>query len=245
VQADQGLTDYKISYLDNAATPNLMLKYDQELDPKVIDRLQGQLEARHTGVDKAFRTIILDQGGDLTVVGSTMEQMNFTTVQAAGENRIAAAGGTPGIVVGLKEGLMAATYSNYGQAMRRFSDITVRPLWRITCGTLQPLVICPPGAALWYDVSDVAALRQGEKEQADTTYVNAQSIKELCDAGYTKESVITAVASGDMNQLVVDTTKPAPVPPQLAGLSNLNGNQPNGMPKLNGAPNGVKAPTGG
>lgn len=207
IMADQGLTDYKISYLDNAATPNLMLKYDQELDPNVIKRLKDQIEARHTGVDKAFRTIILDQGGDLSIVGSTMEQMNFTSVQAAGENRIAAAGGVPGIVVGLKEGLMAATYSNYEQAMRRFADITMRPLWRIACASLSPLVTIPHGTRLWYDVSDVAALNQGEKDRADTNYVNAQAIKQLVDAGYTQDSVITAISSGDMNHLVVDKTK--------------------------------------
>lgn len=250
IQADQGLTDYKISYLDNAATPNLMLKYDQELDPKVINRLNAQLEARHTGVDKAFRTIILDQGGDLTVVGSTPEQMNFTTVQAAGENRIAAAGGVPGIVVGLKEGLMAATYSNYEQAMRRFADVTMRPLWRMTCAALAPLVIVPPGTQLWYDVSDVAALRQGEKERADTLYVKAQAAKDLVDAGYTLDSIIAALESGDFNQLVPDPKPvlPRPSPNALNGapgeIGNVDGStQP--APGGGQIPVGISAPVNG
>jgi phage portal protein BeeE len=227
IQADQGFTDYKISYIENAATPNLMVKYDQELDPTTIKRLQAQIEARHSGVDKAFKTVILDQGGDLEVVGSTLEEMNFSTVQAAGENRIAAAGGVPGIVVGLKEGLMAATYSNYSQALRRFADITMRPLWRMACAALSPLVQIPPGTMLWYDVSNVAALNQGERDKADTNYTNAQAIKELTDAGYTRESVIIAVSSGDMNHLVVDNK--IEQPPQIQ-----NGN---GRPALTGGNN--------
>lgn len=231
IQADQGLTDYKISYLDNAATPNLMLKYDQEMDPTVINRLQSQLEARHSGVDKAFRTIILDQGGDLEVVGSTMEQMNFTTVQAAGENRIAAAGGVPGIVVGLKEGLMAATYSNYAQAMRRFADLTMRPLWRITCGALAPLVNVPPGTRLWYDVSDVAALQQGEQERADTALVQSKAIHELVGAGYTHESAVSAITSGDFNLLEKDET-----PVQTNKLVLDSANPPPGIPEAPGVP---------
>jgi phage portal protein BeeE len=50
--------------------------------------------------------------------------------QGAGETRIAAAAGVPPVIVGLSEGLQAATYSNYSQARRRFADGTMRPLWR-------------------------------------------------------------------------------------------------------------------
>jgi hypothetical protein len=52
--------------------------------------------------------------------------------------------------------------------MRRFADITMRPAvaFRVRC--LASLVAPQPGAVLWYDTSDIAALRQGEKERADT-----------------------------------------------------------------------------
>jgi phage portal protein BeeE len=247
VQADQGLTDYKITYLDNAATPNLMVRYQQEIGQGTIDRLQAQIQARHSGVMNGFKTIVLDQGADLSVVGSTPETMNFTTVQAAGENRIAAAGGVPGIVVGLKEGLMAATYSNYEQAMRRFADITMRPLWRMTCAALAPLIEVPPGTQLWYDISDVAALRAGEKERSDISYTKAQAAKELVDAGYTLDSIVTALESGDFNQLVADD-KPEPPPNPGIGLPGQqlpNLNTANGQPQLNGANGKTPLPAGG
>lgn len=226
IQADIGLTDYKISYMDNAATPNMLLRYDQELSDLTINRVQAQLEARHTGVGNAFKTVILDQGGDLTIVGNTLEQMNFTGVQAAGENRIAAAGGVPGIVVGLKEGLQAATYSNYGQAMRRFADLTMRPLWRSACASLASLVPVPNGAKLWYDTSDVAALRQGEKESADTSLVLSQAAQALRTAGYTLDSIASVLSSGDFTQLVAEPTPKAIEAPQIPQLPSqqINGN---------------------
>jgi hypothetical protein len=59
-----------------------------------------------------------------------MKQIDFKVTQGHGETRIAAAAGVPPIIVGLSEGLEAATYSNYGQARRRFADVTMRPLWR-------------------------------------------------------------------------------------------------------------------
>ena len=84
------------------------------------------------------------------MVGSTFEQMAFSTVQAAGENRILVASGVPGIVVGSKEGLQAATYSNYEQAIAPVrADLTMRPLWRSACAALAQLVDVPAGAQLW------------------------------------------------------------------------------------------------
>jgi phage portal protein BeeE len=201
IAADNAMTGYKIKYLDNAASPNLLIKYKQKLGQGVASRIQEQVQARHGGVDNAFRTLVLDEGADTTVIGNSFEQMNFATVQAAGENRILIASGVPGIVIGSKEGLMAATYSNYSQAMRRFADITMRPLWRSVCACLSKLVVVPTGARLWFDVSDIAALRQGEKEQADTSLVMAQAIAELCRFGFDPESAVAAVAAGAMEQL--------------------------------------------
>jgi phage portal protein BeeE len=184
VAADQAMTTHKIRYLQNAASPNLLVKYSQKLGKDTVARIQDQIESRHGGVDNAFRTMVLDEGADVTVIGNSFEQMSFSTVQAAGENRILIASGVPGIVIGSKEGLMAATYSNYEQAMRRFADLTMRPLWRSACAALQQLITPPAGSRLWFDVSDIAALRQGEKERADTVLVQAQAVAQLVHYGY-------------------------------------------------------------
>ena len=226
IVSDSTLTDYKIQFLANAATPNIMIKYSQKVGTDTIERLTARIDARHGGVENAFRTLILDEGADFTVVGNTFEQMNFTTVQAAGENRIAAAGGVPGIVVGLKEGLMAATYSNYEQAMRRFADLTMRPLWRSACGCLQKLLPeIPDGARLWYDTSDIAALRQGEKEAAETMKTLAEAAMAFQSAGYDLNSIVTALDAGEINLLTVPELKP--IPAQLMPFAN-GSTPPNG-----------------
>jgi phage portal protein BeeE len=228
VGADDAMTAYKTQYLNNAATPNLLIKYDRQLLPETVERIRERVQARYAGVGNAFRTLVLDQGADATVVGHSFEQMNFSTVQGAGENRILIASGVPGIVVGAQVGLSAATYSNYAQAMRRFADITMRPLWRSVCSCLSALVPVPAGQRLWYDTSDIAALRQGEKERADTLLVKGQAIGELVKAGYEPASVVAAVESGDLSQLAFK--KPSPVPEQpfgdIAVLPSANGNVP-------------------
>jgi phage portal protein BeeE len=226
VAADQAMTTHKIRYLQNAASPNLLVKYSQKLGKDTVARIQQTIESRHGGVDNAFRTMVLDEGADVTVIGNSFEQMSFATVQAAGENRILVASGVPGIVIGSKEGLMAATYSNYEQAMRRFADLTMRPLWRSACASLQQLVTPPAGSRLWFDVSDIAALRQGEKERADTLLVQAQSISEFVKFGYDPQSAVAAVSSSNLSllkhpgpplQIMTEVPKGSPPPAVLPG----------------------------
>jgi len=229
VNADNAMTQYKTMYLANAASPNLLVKYSQKIGQQTVNRIRDRIMDTHGGVDNAFKTLVLDEGADATVIGNTFEQMNFSTVQAAGENRIIIASGVPGIVIGSKEGLMAATYSNYEQAMRRFADITMRPLWRSACACLASIVNVPAGAELWFDVSDIAALRQGEKEQADTMAVLAAAAKTFVEAGFTAETVVSALTAGDMTLLKWEKPKPPPAPnppPHVNGFGTppaLNG----------------------
>src|SRR5215472_2247940 len=70
VQADTGMTEYKTKYLSHAATPNLLVKYAQKLAPGTVDSIRERIQARYGGVDNAFRTLVLDQGADLTVIGN-------------------------------------------------------------------------------------------------------------------------------------------------------------------------------
>lgn len=201
INADMAMTAHKQTYFENSATPQIIIKYEKALNAQAVDIIKQRWMAGHAGPSNAGSTAILDEGADLTVVGNSMEQMNFTAVQAAGENRIAAAAGVPGIVVGLKEGLAAATYSNYEQAMRRFADLTMRPLWRSATAALGKLVDVPPGCRLWYDVGRVAALRQGEKERAETLQVQAAAALNFINAGYEPDTVTDAMVSGDLSLL--------------------------------------------
>lgn len=201
VDADLQMTDYKRAYLENAATPNLLVRYSQRVGQEKVTRLAQQMQARHGGVKNAFRTLILDEGADVTVVGHNFEQMAYAATQAAGENRIAVAGGVPAIVAGLKEGLDAATYSNYGMAMRAFADGKMSRNWQGACAALAKLIDVPGDSKLWYDTSQIPALQEGEKEKADTMAILASAASTLITSGYSPESVKAALAASDVTLL--------------------------------------------
>jgi phage portal protein BeeE len=218
VDADDGMTGYKLQYLNNAASPNLMIRYSQKLQPGTIDSLRERITARYAGQSNAFRTLILDQGADATVIGNNFSQMNFDTVQQAGADRVLAALEVPGIMVGLV-GLQGAGKS-YGDVMRQFVDLTMRPEWRSACAALQKLVtgLPPSGIRLWYDTAGIAALEDGEQEKAQESLIRAQALLTMRNAGYTRDSAVLAVTANDVSQLVADPDAPSPGPAQTQHL---------------------------
>jgi phage portal protein BeeE len=206
VQNDNLMAAHKRKYFENAATPNLVVRLAREVTPEAFGKFKAKMEAGHRGVENAYKTLYLGGGADVTVVGSDFQQMDFSGVQGAGETRIASAAGVPPIIVGLSEGLKAATYSNYGQARRRFADGTIHPLWQNAAGSFAPLVT-PPGSGsgavrLWYDARHVPFLREDAKDAAEIQGVESRTIRTLVDAGYTPASVMAAVRASDWSLLV-------------------------------------------
>lgn len=206
-QNDNLMARHKRKFFENAATPNLVVRLAREVSPEAFAKFKAKMEANHQGVDNAYRTLYLGGGADVTVVGKDFKEIDFSAVQGAGETRIAAAAGVPPVIVGLSEGLKAATYSNYGQARRRFADGTIHPLWQNAAGSFGNVLRPPGGGAsgavrLWYDSRDVPFLREDARDAADIQGVQSRTIRTLVDAGYTPESVMAAVTSSDWSLLV-------------------------------------------
>jgi len=201
INADGALTAHKSAYLQNAATPNMVLKYQQRLSPDTIAALRDRWQARYGGPENGWKTAVLDEGADLTVVGSNFEQMAFTAVQGAGETRVCMAAGVPPIVIGSAQGLEASTYSNYAQALRAFGLGTMAFLWQSAAAALSKLVEPPSDSRLWYDTARIPALQDEETARAEAARTWAVAAGELIRAGYEPQTVANALIAGDMSLL--------------------------------------------
>lgn len=203
IQADHAMTRHQRKFFDRGATVNMIIKHPVGADASAVKKWDGEVSSKHGGVDNAYKNLNLYPGADATVVGSNLKDIDFKNVRGGGETRIAAAAGVPPVIVGLSEGLAAATYSNYGQARRRLADGTAHPLWQNISGSLER-VVPPPNSAtrLWYDANDVPFLREDEADAANIAAVKATTIASYVTQGFTKESAVKAVDSGDINLLV-------------------------------------------
>ena len=233
VNADNGMTTYKQSYMDHG-TPLASVRYAQKLRPDTIDAVTERIMARYGGSSNAWRPFVFDQGAD-PVMGTALKDLDFRAVQAGGEERICAAAGVPPVVVGLRNAEPAESYQG---AMRRFGDLTCRPLWRSMCASLQKFVpnLPPKGVQLWFDTSDIAALQAAETEKAQVTQVSAAATLTFVQAGFTRESVVSAVTSGDLGLLVPDPNAPTPGVVERETITGSSPFDETGQPEDPGAP---------
>lgn len=227
---DKEMTRHKNSFFANAATPQLSVSLDKAVSREQFEAFIDKFDDKYTGSQNAYKTMFLGGGADVKVIGTNFQQMDFSNVQGKSETLIAAAGGVPPIIVGLSEGLASATYSNYSQARRRFADGTLHPLWANAAGSLGQLFNRPkdlPGtsARLWYDASENPFLLEDRKDAAEIEGRKASTIRQLIDAGFKPESVVSAVQAEDMSRL------------QHSGLYSVQLQPPGTVAKIAGAGN--------
>jgi hypothetical protein len=209
ISSDDGMTQYQIKYLENAASPNLLIRYANKLQPGTIDSIRERMNARYGGVTNAFKTLVLDQGADTTIIGNNLSEMDFSNVSAGGAERILAAAGVPGVLVGIEP--LRGAGRGYQESMQKFANLWARPTWRSLCSCLE--TICPPpatGSRLWVDTANIAALQDGELERGQSALVNAQALLTLSQAGYDRMSAVEAVQAADWSLLKESALPPAP-----------------------------------
>jgi phage portal protein BeeE len=203
IVGDSAMSDHKNKFLENAATPNLVVRMDSSVTPEQFKEFKELSKSEHDGVWNAYKTMYLGGGADVTVAGSDLKQLDFKVVQGHGETRIAAAAGVHPVVLGLSEGMQGSSLNagNYSQARRNVADTTFHPLWRNVAGTLNTIIRRNDGAELVADTRDVPFLRQDEKDAADVAQRKAATISSMISAGFTPESAVEAVTSGDLTKL--------------------------------------------
>lgn len=204
VQGDSAATEHKLGFFRRGATPGFALSYDKTLGKDEVREYMELFREQHEGAGNSYRTLHLGGGAEPKTVGANLEQMDFKATQGAGETRIIMDAGLHPVVVGASEGMQGSSLNagNFNSARRRVADGTFRPLWRMMAASLEAVVDRPSeGAHLWYDDRDVAFLRQDAKDEADIKSTNATTISAYITAGFTPESAVQAVDTGDTGRL--------------------------------------------
>lgn len=235
IQGDKGYTEHKLKYLENGATPNMVVKGLPAATKQQFDAIVDMLEERHTGVRNAYRTLYLTGGADVTVVGADLKQMDFKSVQGSGETRIAFLSRVPAPILGISEGLAGSSLNagNFGMARRIFADSWVYPTLQDVARSLAPLVNVPSDAELWFDVADMPLLREDAKDAAEIESIKASTIGGLIKDGFVPETAVAAVMGQNLSLLKHSGL--VSVQMQEPGQAAPSSQPPNGQPS-NGTP---------
>lgn len=205
VEADRSATRHKLNFFRRGATPGLAVTYDRSLSKQQVEDYIDLFDEQVDGVANAYRTLHLGGGADPKVVGADLQQVAFKATQGHGETRIAAAGGTHPVIVGLSEGMQGSSLNagNYMAIRRRFADGTIRPLWTAAAGALERVMDTPAGggAQLWWTDLDSAFMQEDQRDEAVIRRTKAGTVNALLASGWTAESAVAFVESGDLRKL--------------------------------------------
>lgn len=223
VFADDASMIHKRKFFENAATPNLAIKFDPAVNVDTVRKFKELMETEHKGAWNAYKTLYLGGGADPVVIGKDFKELDFAVTQGKGESRLASAAGVPPSWVGFSEGLQGSALNagNFTAARRRFGDGTMHHLWANVAASLATLVRAPEGATLWYDTRGIPFMREDAKDAAEVQRQQAATITELVREGFTAKSAIAAVRNNDWTLLehtgLVSVQLQAPGAPQQPG----------------------------
>lgn len=219
IGGDSAATTHKRKFFENAATPNMVVKFPSTMTKPKAEEAIELFEQEHAGAFNAYRTVYLLGGADADVVGKDLQQLDFKATQGAGETRIAAALNVHPTIVGLSEGLQGSALNagNFTATRRLQADKMLRPLWRNIAGSLETIVPPLPGSRLWYDDRDIPFLREDVKDAAEILGLQATAMRTLGDGGWDHDAVVEGVTSGDLRRLGGQHSGFVPVQLQVPG----------------------------
>lgn len=203
LQGDILTADHKIRYFENGATPNLVVKGIPAGNATEFKALVDMMEDEHSGASNAYKTLYLAAGADATVVGSDMSQLAFKDLVGAGETRIASVGEVPAVMLGISEGMQGSSLNqgNYKEARRSFNDGWFASTLGDLAACLDEIIPSPTDGELSPDTSRMPLMREDERDAAEIRKADAQTVRNLLDAGFDPNAAIDFVQTGDLSTL--------------------------------------------
>lgn len=203
IQGDKAMTEHKLKFFEQGATPNLIIRFDPSQTLAQVKAFKDLVEDEHQGLADAYKTMYLGGGADATIVGANLKQLDFSATSGKAETRILMAAGVHPVIAGASEGMQGASLNagNFVAIRRLFSDVHLQDLWGTAAEAFETLVKVPPGSSLTVDTRRIAFLQDDAKDDAEIGFTNARAITLYVREGFTEESAKLAVATGDLSLL--------------------------------------------
>lgn len=105
IDVDTNAEEYNRRFYINSALPQVVLKTEQKLDPKIAERMKSQWNSEFGGVSKAHKLAILEAGLEIQPYAVTQKDMEFLEGQKFTRDKIMAMFKVPKTVLGMTEGV--------------------------------------------------------------------------------------------------------------------------------------------
>jgi len=127
VDIDNRATAFIDQFFKQAAVPMGVWGVKHEIDDAEMTRIRARIDEQYAGEAGWWKDLILDTEAEYQRIGLNMEEMAFPDLRSMSEVRICTTFDVPPILIGIKAGLEASTYSNYEQARKELWEEKVEP----------------------------------------------------------------------------------------------------------------------
>lgn len=103
IDTDNWMSEWNRRFFQNAAIPGVILE-TEETSAEMVRLLRESFEDRHSGTERAHKTVALPKGVKLAQMGYGQKDMDFVESRAKNRDQILAAFGVPPVVLGMGMG---------------------------------------------------------------------------------------------------------------------------------------------
>lgn len=203
IVVDGQSTDHISKFLQNAASPSIIIRPDKAITPDQRSDLQEVVQEKWGGAVNAGRPLVVGGGSDVTVVGSKLGEMALQELQGGFENRVAVRSRVPAVILGTREGQQGSSLNagNYSQIRRHWAETWFLPHAEDVLASLEWILTAPPNAELSFDPDRVLFLQEDRKDEADIFAAKMAGIRQGVDGGFDPDAVVAAAVTGRLEEL--------------------------------------------
>lgn len=120
------LEEFTSKFFANGARPGVILRHPSRLTPDAAERLRAQWHAAHNGSDKAFSTVVLEEGIEVTTLTMPITDSELLGLSRLNLQQIALLFRVPGSLMMTDSG-SSMTYSTVESETKAFVQWALRP----------------------------------------------------------------------------------------------------------------------
>lgn len=156
-------TNLKI--FQNGAKVDAVLETDKDLDDDLFKRLSSQFNGKYGTFSRSHQTAILTRGLKYKAIMSTLKDLEYINGLKITREEICAAFGVPPMLVGILDN---ASYSNFEEATKVFYNFNIVPKTKRLQSVITTVAkLFDKDIFFEFDLSDINALRDDEKEKSE------------------------------------------------------------------------------
>lgn len=239
VSADNEATKYVGSLLSNYGAPGVVISTKTPIPNEDAAKLIKASFMREFGGNRRGSPALIDADATITQLGFNLKDLEFPSLRATTESRIASAYGVPAILAGLNTGIQSGIRATISEQRELFAETTCASHWRTNETTFSNDVGSEWGDNIicLYDLTKVKALQEQGKYEIEKIENGFKEGAVSIDEYRTKVLQLPPLG-GDFGSSfnIPTTTTTTPTPDQPVDLSPSDSDDVNEDPRLHVVP---------